>query len=141
MLFWFVGYDTPYAEDSNFVAPLFTNVLLVFMVLVVLLAIGTTVWSMARALSMRGKGERTVNNIPVKKITYGVAGLTAILLLLTLALGSSDAMMVNGEEYGEEYADKWWLHVADMFVNSSLALVVVAVVAIIVFTIKNSRRR
>ena len=107
------------------------------MVLVVLLAIGTTVWSMARALSTRGKGERTVNNIPVKKITYGVAGLTAILLLVTLALGSSDAMMVNGEEY----ADKWWLHVADMFVNSSLALVVVAVVAIIVFTIKNSRRR
>ena len=134
MLFWFVGYDTPYAEDSNFVAPLFTNVLLVFMVL---LAIGTTVWSMARALSTRGKGERTVNNIPVKKITYGVAVLTAILLLVTLALGSSDAMMVNGEEY----ADKWWLHVADMFVNSSLALVVVAVVAIIVFTIKNSRRR
>ena len=77
------------------------------------------------------------NHIPVKKITYGVAGLTAILLLVTLALGSSDAMMVNGEEY----ADKWWLHVADMFVNSSLALVVVAVVAIIVFTIKNSRRR
>lgn len=137
MLFWFVGYDTPYTEDSNFVAPLFTNVLLVFMVLVVVLAIGTTVWSMVRALSTRGKGERTVNNIPVKKITYGVAVLTAILLLVTLALGSSDAMMVNGEEY----ADKWWLHVADMFVNSSLALVVVAVVAIIVFTIKNSRRR
>ena len=63
--------------------------------------------------------------------------LSLILLLVTLALGSSDAMMVNGEEY----ADKWWLHVADMFVNSSLALVVVAVVAIIVFTIKNSRRR
>ena len=78
-----------------------------------------------------------MNKIPVKKITYGVAGLTAILLLVTLALGSSDAMMVNGEEY----ADKWWLHEADMFVNSSLALVVVAVVAIIVFTIKNSRRR
>ena len=94
MLFWFVGYDTPYAEDSNFVAPLFTNVLLAFMVLVVVLAIGTTVWSMARALSTRGKGERTVNNIPVKKITYGVAGLTAILLKNISSINEMSAVEV-----------------------------------------------
>lgn len=137
LLFWFIGYDTPYDEDANFVAPLFTNLLLVFIVLVVLLAVGIVVWSVEKSLKDRGKGERVVNNIATKKISYCTIGLTLLLLIATFGLGSSESLSVNGMEY----SDAWGLRVADMFVNTSLILVAISVVAIIVFTILNSRRK
>lgn len=135
-LFWFVGYDTPYDEDANFVAPLFTNLLLVFISLVVLTAIGIVVWSVEKSLKVRGKGERVVNNIPTKKISYLSIGLTLVLLIATFAFASSDTILVNGVEY----ADAWGLRVADMFVNTSIILVVVAIIAIITFTALNKRK-
>lgn len=137
MLFWFVGYDTPYAEDANFVAPLFTDLLLVFVCLVFVVAVASTAWSVVRTLKSRGKGERMVNNIPAKNISYGVVIVTVVVLLAALVLGSSDAIMVNGTEY----SDKFWLHVADMFVYSSLVLVIIAVGTIVVFTAVNNRKR
>ena len=73
VLFWLVGYNRPFEEDPNFNAPLFTNVLLVLMMLYLLLGIGFSIWSVVCLLKKRGKTEAVENGIPVKKIEIGRA--------------------------------------------------------------------
>ena len=123
VLFWLVGYDRPFVNDPNFVEPLFTNVLLIFMFLLFVVAVAVAVWSVSESLKKRGQSDRMSNNIPIKTISYSVAGLTCLLLIFTFLLGSPSAMNVNGHVY----ADHFWLKMSDMFVNTSLALIIVAV--------------
>ena len=56
------------------------------------------------------------NGIPARRITYTTYGITALILLLTFVFGSTQTMMVNGENF----TDSFWLRITDMFVNSSL---------------------
>ena len=62
------------------------------------------------------------NGIPARRITYTTYGITALILLLTFVFGSTQTMMVNGENF----TDSFWLRMTDMFVNSSLLLLVLA---------------
>lgn len=126
-LFWIVGYNRPFADDPNFVEPLFTNALLLFMLLLFVAAVAVAVWSVSRSLKKRGKSERMDNNIPVKMIAYGVVGLTFLLLIITFLLGSSSSMQVNGRVF----SDVFWLKMSDMFVNTSLAMILIAAGAVI----------
>ncbi len=135
-LFWLIGYDRPYEDDPNFSAPLFTDVIIVFMELLVLVTMSCALWSLARALKIRGKGEKCENNVPVKKIGYSVTIGTVFLLVLTFLLGSSDPMSVNGVTYARAF----WLKTADMLITSSLVLILVAVVAMIFGATQNVRR-
>ena len=135
-MFWLVGFDRLYDEDPNFTAPLFTDVLIVLMELLVLAAAGCAVWSVARGLQIRGKSEARENNVPVKKIAYAVGWGIVALLVLTFLLGSSAPMTVNGVEY----ADAFWLKAADMLIVTSLVLMAVAVGAMVYGATKYVRR-
>lgn len=126
-LFYLIGYDRPFEENPQFTAPLMTNVLLVFIALVFLAALALGIWTLVVSIRRR-KGEgKVVNGVPVAKITYGVAGFTVLLLVLTFLLGSSSALSINGASYTETF----WLKAADMFVYSAIILIVVAVGLII----------
>ncbi len=135
-LFWLVGYNRPYEDDPNFSDPLFTDVIIVFMEFLVVATACCAVWSLVRGLKIRGKGEKQENNVPVKKIGYSVAAGTALLLILTFLLGSSDPMSVNGVPYTQVF----WLKAADMLITSSLVLMAVAVGSMIFGATKYVRR-
>ena len=67
-LFYLVGYDLPFDENPDFNAPLFTDVLIVLMVLVLLLAlcmIGFSAWRSHRSGSRQ---DAVVNGVPARKI-------------------------------------------------------------------------
>ena len=59
ILFFLVGYDNPFEGDPTFVAPLFTDVLLVLLFTLLLLTIGVTVWMMGKSVrtSRRQEGK------------------------------------------------------------------------------------
>jgi hypothetical protein len=135
-LFYFVGFHTPYWENPNFNAPLMTNVLLVFMFLLFVGTVGVVAWSMFTSLKKRGKGESVYNGIPVKRNAYIVSIGTILLLLITLLLASTSPMMINGKEY----ADAGWLKIADMFIWSSLILILVAFGTIVFGASRNWRK-
>lgn len=136
VLFWLIGYDRPYEEDPNFSEPLFTGMLLVFIELLFLLSVAIAAWSMVRALKIRGKAEAMDNNIPVKKIGYGVAIGTVALLLVSFALSSTTPMKINGATFNNVL----WLKVADMFIVTSLTLMLVAVGAVVYGSTKYRRK-
>lgn len=135
-MFWLIGYDRPYDEDPNFNAPLFTDLLLVSMLLILLFAIATAVWSIWRSFKVAGKGEKYSNNIPVRKIGVIVAVGTFAVMLLTFLLGSSTPMTINGAKYD----DVLGLKISDMFVSTSLLMILAAIVTVIYGSTKYIRK-
>lgn len=137
LLFWFVGYDRPSLDYPDFNEPLFIDLLLLTIGLLFLVAVGFVAWSIWRAVKVRGKAQRVQNNIPVKKISYSVLIGTAVLLLFTFLVGSSAPMSINGTPY----TDRLWLKTSDMFILTSVVMMLLAVGALIAGAIRNSNDR
>ncbi len=122
-LFYLVGYKHPFEEDPDFNAPLLTGTLIVFQAVLVIIAVAVTVAAALRALRKSNREERTVNGIPAARIAAAVAAGTLLIAVVTFAAGSSRPMTVNGNTY----TDAFWLKTADMFVFTSLLLIIAAV--------------
>ena len=135
-LFWLIGFGRPSEDDPNYSDPLFTDAVIVFMEVLTFVTLCIAIWSVAKGLKIRGKGEKEENNVPVKKIGYSVALGTAALLLLTFVFGSSAPLPINGVPYTHVF----WLKATDMLIFSSLVLMVVAVGAMVFGATKYVRR-
>lgn len=124
VLFWTVGFDTPYDENPDQNAPLLTDAVLVLAYVYILAAVALTVWAVVR--TMRNDTTRgTVNGVPTRRIARFVAGGTALLLAVTFLLTPSTPLTVNGAAY----TDTVWLKASGMFVTTSAVMAVVAVAA------------
>ena len=133
--FGLIGYDRPSDENPAFNAPLFTNVLMGLMYFMLVVGVGVAIWSVAR--SAKYESDRLTNGIPSRRITLWVVGGTALLLLLTFLFGSSSPIAVGGHAF-----ESWgWLKLADMFIYTSLALVLVAVAAVVYGNMKYIRKK
>jgi H+/Cl- antiporter ClcA len=137
MMYWFVGYTRPFAENPNFNAPLFTDAVIILGYSLIIAGIGITVWAMVRSLHVRGKGENYNNNIPVKKINYSVAIGVLLLCGLTFLIGSSSDIVINGTRF----TNYFWLKASDMFIYTSLILMIIAIAAVIYGATKYTRRK
>ena len=132
--FYLIGFNRPYAEDPNFNAPLLTDVVLVFMFLVLLLAIAAAIWGMVRAMRMRDDICED-NSSATRRWGWIVAGATVALMVLTFLLGSTSPILVNGAVYDNAF----WLKTANMFVWSSIIMILIAAAAAAFYTFKNRK--
>lgn len=127
-LFYFVAYDRPFADDPSFNAPLFTDLLLVFMLLLVVLSCGLSVWAVVRSVRrLRGKGSGMENNVPALRISRCVMFGTIGIFIVAFLVASGTAMSVNGKAYH----DWFWLKVSDMFIYTSVLLLTIAIGTVI----------
>lgn len=124
--FWMVGYDMPYEEDADFNAPLLTDMLLGYIYLMVVVAIGVTAYSVVHGIRTRGRQSLTENGVPAGRITIITWGVTFALLASTFALGSTDPIKVNGKDFCEGI----WLRLSDMFIISSGVMILLAILAV-----------
>ena len=121
-LFYLIGYDLPFDENPDFNAPLFTDVLIFLMWLFLIGGIGLAVYSMVKDYRS-SRSEAVVNGVPVRRI-FRITWLTLLaVLVLTFLLGGSDPMLINGENY----ADWLWLKLSDMFVITSLLMLLAGI--------------
>nr|WP_308535732.1 hypothetical protein [uncultured Prevotella sp.] len=125
--FYLIGFNTPSIEDPAFNAPLLTDVLIYCGWLIFVFAVVTIALSVVKTIKMTSKSEVVVNKIPTRKLSFSVFGLTIASLILSLLLGSSNEMLINGIAF----TDKLWLKVADMFVYSSLVLLLAAIASVV----------
>lgn len=136
-LFWLVGYDRPYDDNPDLNAPLFTGTLIVAMIVLMVLAVAATVVSGVRSFAhMHGAGARE-NGIASMRIALGTAAAVIVVMAATFALAPTGGMSVNGAVY----ADALWLRMAEMFVDTSLLLLAVAVVAVAYGYMRRASRR
>ena len=124
--FWSVGYDMPYEADADFNAPLLTDMLLGFIYLLTVVALGVTVYSIVHGIKTRGRQSLTENGVPAGRITIITWGVTFALLASTFALGSTDPIKVNGKDFCEGI----WLRLSDMFIISSGVMILLAILAV-----------
>jgi len=89
------------------------------------LTVGLTAWSMLRTLRMHNS-ERLTMGIPAKRIAWSVALLLAATLALTALTADTQPLNINGHTFDNSL----WLRVSDMLINTSIVLIVVAVVCV-----------
>ena len=111
-LFFLVGYDMPSEENPDFNAPLFTNLLLGLMTLLLVAVFGLAIVSLVNGYRKTMGGKFYTNGIPENKIYRFIWFGTLTLLVLTFFLGSSASLFVNGENFN----DWTWLKAIIMLV-------------------------
>ena len=136
ILFWLVGFSLPFDDDPNFTAPLFTNLLLALMYILAFTGIAVGIWSVYRTLKVRGKSESVDNNIPTRKLSYTIVFTTIASLLLFFLVGSSQPMRINGISY----TDSFWLKVSDMFIYTSLLMIIAGMYVVAYGATKYNRK-
>lgn len=126
-LFYLVGYDHPYDENPDLNAPLLTGALVSFSLLFIVAT--AAVWLAALFVGLRkhSREDSMVNGIKASRLSWSVAATTAALLAITFALGSTSSLSINGATFDSAF----WLRVADMFINTILAMLLLAVAAVI----------
>ena len=122
LVFYLIGYDIPFADNTAFNAPMLTDVLLGFMWGLFAITVIVSLIAIVRSVRRANQRDGLSNGIPARKITYFIYGLTALILFFTFIFASTQAIMVNGQNF----TDGFWLRVTDMFVNTSLLLLVLA---------------
>lgn len=135
-LFRFVGFDRPYDDNPDYNAPLFTGTLITFMCLLVAATLGIAIWSACNTWRKNGNEGSVVNKIPARKIALTVGiGMVAALALM-FATGSTTPLAIGGHLYDNALA----LRTADMFINTAILLIVIAVGAVIFGATQHKRK-
>lgn len=126
-LFFLVGYNMQSTEDPSFKAPLLTDALLILMIVLLVVASIIGVVAVIVGLRKRDPGDRVVNGVHAAKISSITFGLTFLILLLTFIFGSTDSMMINGKQFTDVFS----LKITDMFVQTSIVMIIIAIGAMI----------
>lgn len=93
-------------------------------------AFGATAWAVWRALRIVGRTSGRVHGIAVRRINVAVAVSVAVVLALSFAFADTAPMHINAEDY----TDRLWLRVANMFVTTA-TLVAAAATASALFSL------
>lgn len=96
-------------------------------------ALGVTGLSVWKTVSMRTKDDEVINGVPQTRIAWTTAGVFAIVLLVTYLLGSSDPLMTNGKVFDSHF----WLKLTDMFIYTSIILILGCFAGVIVSRFRN----
>ncbi len=129
--FYLVGYNHPFSEDPDFIEPRLTSVLLIFLISVCVFAVAVAIWAVVRTFFKRGRASNDTLGVSPAVISTVVAVVTVAILAISFLAGSATAVVVNGQEYNDET----WLKAVNMFVITSVFLMVLATAAVCLSTI------
>lgn len=135
--FFLFGFNHPYDEDPDFIEPRLTSALIFFVFLIVLIALAVTVWAIGSSMRKRGSQVKAADGLPTSRIAAIVVALMAVMMVASFWMGSTESMSVNGKSY----ADTLGLRTADMFVFTSLTMMVMAAAVAALSSIRSHFRR
>ena len=113
---------------NNFISPAIADVMLWLMYITLAAAIAVTAYSVWHGLRFRRKGDEVVNGVPAGKIGWVVAIGFVLCMAATFLFGSTEPITSNGQLL----SDHFWLRVADMFIYTSIILIIGCFVSAIV---------
>jgi len=98
------------------------------MYVTLVVAIGVTAYSVWHGLRNRSKGSDVVNGVPAGRIGWIVAAGFVVVMIVTFVLGSTKPVVTNGVLL----TDTFWLRAADMFIYTSIILIIGCFVSAII---------
>ena len=116
-----------------FVSPLIADIMLWLMYIAVAAALVVTVVSVVKTLRLRTKDDEVVNGVPRTRLAWIVGVAFLLCLVLTFVLGSSEPVKTNGELF----TDTFWLKAADMFIYTSLILIIGCFAGVVLSRFRN----
>ena len=116
-----------------FVSPLVADIMLWLMYIAVAVAIIVTVVSVVRTVRFRTKDDEVVNGVPRTRMAWIVGIAFLLCLVLTFLLGSSDPVRTNGKLF----TDTFWLKATDMFIYTSLILIIGCFAGVVLSRFRN----
>ena len=99
-------------------------------------SVSLSVYSIIKDYRTAPKNAKDEDGIPEAKINHFVWGGTAVALVLTFLVSSSTSMIINGKPF----SDWIWLKVSDMFIFTSILLLVIAFGAVVFGATRYIRR-
>ena len=117
----------------SFVSPFIADIMLWLMYIAIVVAVIVTIVSMARTVRLRTKDEEVVNGVPRTRMAWIVIVAFLLCLVLTFLLGSSEPVKTNGELF----TDTFWLKAADMFIYTSLILIIGCFAGVVLSRFRN----
>jgi len=115
-------------------SPLFVELLLDSISLLIVAALALTVWSVVHSLHLR-RGQADNDRVPARRIAWGVAALLVLTMAATALLADTTPLSINGRAF----TDTFWLRMSDMLINTSGILMLVAVACVVGGEVKNKR--
>ena len=116
--------------------PLFVDILLITMYVLLFTTVALAVWSMVNSIRQHG-AEKDKRSKATRYISIGVV----VLLTLTLGISwlSADSTPLNIN--GKAFDDRTWLCISDMLINSSITMILIAAVCVVVSMAAPGRRK
>ncbi|MBR2292400.1 MAG: hypothetical protein IJ868_08870 [Prevotella sp.] len=118
---------------TAFLSSYLADIMLWLMYLALAAAIGVTALSVYKTLRMRTKDDEIINGVAQTRIAWTVAGAFIACLALTFLLGSSAPVTTNGKLF----TDVFWLKATDMFIYTSIILIIGCFAGVIVSRFRN----
>ena len=112
----------------NIVSPVFADIMLWLMYIAVAAALVVTGLSVLKTLRQRTKDDEIINGVPQTRIAWTVGFIFVAILAVTFLLGSSTPLITNGQWY----TNTFWLKVTDMFIYTSIILILGCFAGVIV---------
>ena len=103
------------------------------MYIAIAVALIVTVVSMVQTVRLRTKDEEVVNGVPRTRMAWIVVVAFLLCLVLTFLLGSSEPVRTNGNLF----TDAFWLKAADMFIYTSLILIIGCFAGVVLSRFRN----
>lgn len=123
VMFYLVGFNTPYWKNESMNAPLLTDMLLGLMIGICVLTVLLAILAKVHSVRVNRGSARVVNGIPARKISISISLFTLLVLIIGFLLTSTDPMTVNGETY-----TNWWgLKVSGMLITTASVLLLSAI--------------
>ena len=116
-----------------FVSPLVADIMLWLMYIAVAAALIVTVVSVFKTVRLRTKDDEVVNGVPRTRIAWIVGVAFLLCLVLTFLLGSSEPVRTNGRLF----TDTFWLKATDMFIYTSLILIIGCFAGVVLSRFRN----
>ena len=113
---------------SSYVSPFFADLMLWLMYIVLIVALLVTAYSVLHGMRTRRKGDDIVNRVSAGRIGWCVLIGLLLCLAVTFLFGSSSPVMTNGKPFTSVF----WLKMTDMFIYTSILLIIGCFVSAIV---------
>lgn len=128
LLFFLIGYNTPYEENPNMNNPLLTDAVIILCILFTVIAVAATIWSAVQK-GMQGSSSNRESGLIGRTglVSGGLLVASIVIGVIVGVINQGETLLINGESWNNPFD----IIITDASIISIIILLVVTVAALI----------